>query len=181
MFVLESPWLALQGFFDAGGNVLWAIFAATLVMWAMIIERLWFLRRAHVHNIADAGEEWSQRAETTSWHAQHIRKQLISATTICLQRNTRVIQAIMVLLPLLGLLGTVTGMIQIFNVMAVAGTSNPRLMAAGVSAATVPTMAGLVAALSGYWFTVYFKKRVRTESTRLKELLTIDSAGSDPV
>jgi biopolymer transport protein ExbB len=81
----------------------------------------------------------------------------------------------MVILPLLGLLGTVTGMIQVFNVMAMEGTANPRLMAAGVSAATIPTMAGLVAALSGFWFTVYLKRRVSAEMQRVDELLAVSS------
>ena len=63
-----------------------------------------------------------------------------------------VINALMAILPLLGLLGTVTGMIAVFDVMAFAGTGNARLMAAGVSKATIPTMSGLVAALSGLYF-----------------------------
>ncbi len=80
----------------------------------------------------------------------------------------------MTLLPLLGLLGTVTGMIQVFNVMASAGTTNPRLMAAGVSAATIPTMSGLVAAISGLWFAVYYSRRWRHERRRIEELLSRD-------
>ncbi len=67
MFFPESPWLAIQGFFDAGGNVLWAIFLATMLMWTLIIERLWFLRRHHSRNVARAEAEWSSRADPTSW------------------------------------------------------------------------------------------------------------------
>lgn len=79
----------------------------------------------------------------------------------------------MVLLPLLGLLGTVTGMIQVFNVMAVAGTSNARLMAAGVSAATIPTMAGLVAALSGLYFASSLQRRAKDKIQILEDSLLI--------
>ncbi len=50
--------------------------------------------------------------------------------------------------PMLGLLGTVTGMISVFDVMATQGSSQPRLMASGISLATLPTMAGMVAALA---------------------------------
>lgn len=174
MFTFETPWLALQGFFDAGGDVLWAIFAATLLMWTLIIERLWFLRFVKGEIVANARHEWQRREETSSWYALRIRRQLVSAVSLSINRNVKIIHALMVLLPLLGLLGTVTGMIQIFNVMAVAGTTNPRLMAAGVSAATIPTMAGLVAALSGYWFTVWFGRRSRAEATQLEDLLSID-------
>ena len=48
-----------------------------------------------------------------------------------------------------GLLGTVTGMIEVFDVMAITGSGNARSMASGVSKATIPTMAGMVGALSG--------------------------------
>lgn len=174
MFALESPWLALQGFFDAGGNVLWAIFFATMLMWTLIVERLWFLNKLHPGNVDRAGKEWAKRVDRSSWASVAIRRQLISGITLAANRHVRLIKALMALLPLLGLLGTVTGMIQVFNVMASAGTTNPRLMAAGVSAATIPTMSGLVAALSGLWFAVYYSRRWRDELRRVQELLVRD-------
>jgi len=142
MFTLESPLLAFQGFFGAGGSVLWVIFAATALMWTMIVERLWFFRYVHTKNLEAISKEWSFRRETSSWNALRIRRQLISGISLAVNRYVRIIQALMALLPLLGLLGTVTGMIQIFNVVAVAGTTNARLMAAGVSAATIPNAPG---------------------------------------
>jgi biopolymer transport protein ExbB len=175
VFNLESPLLAFQGFVGAGGSVLWVIFAATALMWTMIIERLWFFGYEHTKNLAAINQEWSSRRETSSWNALRVRRQLISGISLAVNRYVRIIQALMALLPLLGLLGTVTGMIQIFNVVAIAGTTNARLMAAGVSAATIPTMAGLVAALSGFWFAVYFRKRARAEVQKAGELLAIES------
>jgi len=74
-------------------------------------------------------------------------------------------------LPLLGLLGTVTGMIAVFDVMAFAGTGNARLMAGGVSKATIPTMSGLVAALSGLYFAALLEKKATIETDRLEGLL----------
>ena len=78
---------------------------------------------------------------------------------------------LLMVLPLLGLLGTVVGMIQVFNIMAVAGTSNARLMSAGVSAATIPTMAGMVAALSGVYFGTWLEHKAVTETESLGDLL----------
>ena len=72
--------------------------------------------------------------------------------------------------PLIGLLGTVTGMIFVFETMAQQGTGNPRLMAAGISQATIPTMAGMVAALSG----VFFSSRLDAQIKRAKAKL-VDS------
>ena len=68
------------------------------------------------------------------------RTQIVSEIECLMMRNTKTIPTLIALLPLLGLLGTVTGMIQVFDVMASLGSGNPRAMANGVSAATIPTM-----------------------------------------
>ena len=52
-------------------------------------------------------------------------------------------------------------MITVFEIMAVQGTGNPRLMAGGISMATIPTMAGMVAALSGLFFVQRLDARVK--------------------
>ena len=77
----------------------------------------------------------------------------------------------MAVLPLLGLLGTVTGMIAVFDVMAFAGTGNARLMAGGVSKATIPTMSGLVAALSGLYFAAWLEKKAGAQVDRAEALM----------
>ncbi|MDH3615836.1 MAG: MotA/TolQ/ExbB proton channel family protein [Gammaproteobacteria bacterium] len=159
MIELSAPWIAIRSFFEAGGNVLWGIFAATIIMWTLIIERLWFFRTAMPPKIEAAHREWLERPERSSWYSRQIRRQLISEISIAAHHNIGTIHVLMAILPLLGLLGTVTGMIQVFNVMATAGTSNARLMASGVSAATLPTMAGLVASLSGLYLGVFLKRR----------------------
>jgi len=74
----------------------------------------------------------------------------------------------------LGLLGTVTGMIEVFEVMAQSGSGNPRSMAAGVSKATIPTMAGMVAALSGVAMYAWLNKKVAWEREQLSEHMTTD-------
>ena len=169
--IFETPFIAIRSFFEAGGNVLWAIFAVTMLMWTLIIERIWFFRTVLPGEIEKRRQEWEQRRDQRSWRAQRIRALLISEISIQSRRYLKIIQVLMVLLPLLGLLGTVTGMIQVFNVMAVAGTSNARLMAGGVSAATIPTMAGLVAALSGYYFASWLQRRADAEIKKVSDLL----------
>jgi biopolymer transport protein ExbB len=168
---IDAPFIAIRSFFEAGGNVLWAIFAVTIMMWSLIIERLWFFRFVLPKEVDGIRAEWESRPERSSWNAYNIRRQLISVVSVDARRYISIIQVLMVLLPLLGLLGTVTGMIQVFNVMAVVGTSNARLMAGGVSAATIPTMAGLVAALSGFYLTIYLQRRADTEIHRIEDAL----------
>ncbi len=170
----EGPFIAIRGFFEAGGDVLWGIFAVTALMWALIIERFWFFRYVLPKEVASILSEWESRPERHSWNAQCIRRQLVSEVSIDARRNINLILVLMVLLPLLGLLGTVTGMIQVFNVMAFVGTSNARLMAGGVSAATIPTMAGLVAALSGFYLAIYLQRRASAEIQHIQNLLEHD-------
>lgn len=167
----DAPLIAIRSFFEAGGDVLWAIFAVTMLMWALIVERFWFFRFVLPKEVSTIIAEWEGRRERTSWNAHCIRRQLVSEVSIAARRYIGIIQVLMVLLPLLGLLGTVTGMIQVFNVMAFVGTSNARLMAGGVSAATIPTMAGLVAALSGFYLAVYLQRRARAEVQHVENLL----------
>ena len=168
---IDAPFIAIRSFFEAGGDVLWAIFAVTALMWTLIIERFWFFRNVLPKEVAKICEEWESRPERASWSAQCIRRQLVSEVSIDARRHINLIQVLMVLLPLLGLLGTVTGMIQVFNVMAFVGTSNARLMAGGVSAATIPTMAGLVAALSGFYLAIYLQRRASSEVRHVQGLL----------
>lgn len=164
---------AWQDFMDAGGPVLWPIFACTVLLWGFILERYWYLYREHPRAVASAEHLWRQRSESRSWFARQIREAHISAVASELSRFVSVIKTLVAVLPMLGLLGTVTGMIRVFEVMAVMGTGNPRAMAEGISAATIPTMAGLVAALSGLYFSIHLDRRVRTERQRLRNRLSL--------
>ena len=69
--------------------------------------------------------------------------------------------------PLLGILGTIVGMIEVFDVMAYTGTGNPRAMASGVSKATLPTMTGLVISISGL-FAITIVERFIQDKTNKK-------------
>ena len=81
------------------------------------------------------------------------------------------IKSLIAVCPLLGLLGTVTGMIAVFDVMTLSGSGNARALADGISMATVPTMAGMVAALSGVYFGTWLEHRVQIETEQLQDQL----------
>jgi biopolymer transport protein ExbB len=114
------------------------------------------------------------RDDQVSWRAHRIRELWISEASVDLNHSIKLINTLVALCPLLGLLGTVTGMIEVFDVMATAGNSNARAMAAGVSKATIPTMAGMVAALSGLYFSVQLQKFAKDESHKLADKMTHD-------
>ena len=165
---------SIRDFFELGGDVLLLIGVLTLVMWGLIFERLLYLMSKHPRAIRTALAQWEARSERTSWHAHQIRELLISTVSQGLERNMALIKTCVALCPLMGLMGTVTGMIEVFEVMAISGSGNPRSMASGVSKATVPTMAGMVAALSGVAMSAYMQGKVGRERALLGEHMTMD-------
>jgi len=164
---------AVRDFVEQGGNVLLVIAFVTAVMWALIYERFWYFRTQHKEDVARVKAVWQARSDHSSWTAHQIRRMLISDVRLKLQRNMGFIQTVVKLCPMLGLLGTVTGMIEVFDVMAVAGSGNARGMAAGVSKATLPTMAGMVAALTGMLFSIQLGRFALDESERVADSLEV--------
>ena len=171
MTLLVESAAVVRAFFETGGWVLYAIFAVTVMMWTAIIERGWFFLRAMPQRIRAAQDIWNGRAERRSWHAQRIREQLISEVSLDANRTLPFIRALMAVLPLLGLMGTVWGMIEVFEVMSFTGTGDARAMAGGVYKATLPTMAGLVAALSGLYPSSYLVRKAGRDVQQVDDLL----------
>ena len=116
---------------------------------------------------------WVNRQERRSWSAGEIRSSLISQASEQITGSLPVIQTCVTLCPLLGLLGTVTGMITVFDAMATQG-GNARAMAAGVSMATIPTMSGMIAALSGLVGTTIILRKINTEIAVFEQHLVRD-------
>ena len=162
---------SIREFMDLGGDVLWAIMFVLFLMWTFILERVWYIYRVYPSRKRVVVAKWEARPDTSSWYARKIRDGLISEASIALKRNISLIKALIAICPLLGLMGTVTGMITVFDVMTYSGGGNARAMAGGVSMATVPTMAGMVAALSGVYFGTWLDHKTQTETEKLEDLL----------
>jgi biopolymer transport protein ExbB len=175
--VLGLEWLAdISDFVERGGDVLFVIAVVTMLMWTLIVERLWYFRTGHPREVRRIEEWWRARSDHSSWHAHQIRALLLSETHLKLTRGLWLIRTIVVLCPLFGLLGTVTGMIEVFDVMAISGSGNARAMAEGVSKATLPTMAGMMAAISGLLFSIQMDRFSQGEAQRLEDQLMTVSA-----
>ena len=138
---------SVRDFLELGGDVLLALMLATFVMWILIIERYWHFATAHKTLASTTIDSWNKRTDHDSWFARRIREKLISEVKQSSERGLIYIKTLVAAAPLLGLLGTVTGMVEVFDVMAITGSSNARAMAAGISKATLPTMAGMVLSL----------------------------------
>jgi biopolymer transport protein ExbB len=164
---------AVLDLIDQGGAVLWVIFATCLVLWLLILERLWFVRITWPARAAHCVAQWQRREDRLSWRAQKIREAMISEVRLELHAMLPFIQLLVALCPLLGLLGTVVGMIGVFEVIAISGNDDAQAMARGVYRATIPTMAGLVVALTGIYFSVRLRRVADREASRLQDRLTL--------
>ena len=169
LFQLKEAWYKILSFIDMGGPVLWAIMAVLFFMWMMIVERTWFYLITFPKLRKQILTSWGERVDTSSWYAKRIRDQWVSEANIALRSGVGFLDALVAISPLLGLFGTVYGMLNVFDIMAIEGTSNARAMAGGVAKATVPTMAGMIAALSGVFFTTYFRQKATTETEHLED------------
>jgi biopolymer transport protein ExbB len=142
-------WETIRDFLDRGGPVIVVIAWVIFGMWIVIIERVLYLWTENRARLKAELTKWEAREDPKSWASRAIYDAGVSRLTQHMEGGVELIRTFSRLCPLLGLLGTVTGMIVIFDVMAAMGSSSPRAMAGGVARATMPTMAGMVGALSG--------------------------------
>ncbi len=171
MWEIEA-FAAVRGFIETGGDVLLVIAVVTATMWTLILERLWYFRFGFRRDSARTQQFWAGLTDHSSWHAHKIRDLLISRMELRLTDSLSLIRTLVAVCPMLGLLGTVTGMIEVFDVMA-SGGGNTRGMAAGVSKATLPTMAGMVAAISGMLFSIQLEQFAEGRTARMQDGLDI--------
>ena len=174
MLWIADSFEAIRDFMNLGGPVLKVIAVTIFLMWVVIVERILYFRTSMNVMSRQIHDNWESRPERRSWNAQQIRELMISQFSEATNKGINLIQTLVALCPLLGLLGTVTGMISVFQVMAVSGSGNVRAMAAGVSQATVPTMAGMVGALSGVLLVTLLTRRAAREVEFLEDSLTMD-------
>jgi biopolymer transport protein ExbB len=166
---------SVNTFMVRGGNVLWIIAWLLLIKWSLIFERIWFINTIHKANVKNTLAAWNARTDTKSWSAHQIRTMMISRISLDVRSTLPVIEVLVTICPLLGLIGTVTGMIEVFFVMSVSGGGDAKSMAGGVSKATIPTMAGMVGAISGIFASNYLKATVNRDLELLEDHLPLTS------
>ena len=165
----------VNGFMLRGGPVLWIIAWLLLVKWSLVFERVWYLNTTHKANVKATLAAWNARSDTKSWSAHQIRTMMISKISLDVRNTLPIIEVLVTICPLLGLIGTVTGMIEVFFVMAVTGGGDAKSMAGGVSKATIPTMAGMVGAISGIFAANYLKAKVDRDIELLEDHLPLSN------
>src|SRR5207253_1909132 len=89
-------------------------------------------------------DKWQVRTDHLSWSARQIRQSMISRLNAAMTANLPLMRVLVPLSPLLGLIGTVSGMLEVFDSMALRGSADARTMASGVSHAVFIKELGLM-------------------------------------
>lgn len=186
--LLESWLMPLESFLQKGGPVVWVILAFSVLMWALLIEGALKLREARRELIAGRLRSELEAAPSEMFLTPKRREKLCSA---CRREAGRLIaveaawvRVIVAILPLIGLLGTVDGMIESFDSLASSNETDSSGLTAGISTALLTTLAGLTAALSGV-FTVYRLERAAAhyerDAAEIVRHFILTFCGSQPV
>lgn len=198
----------------AGGPLMWPILASSIIALAIIAERFWSLRADHISppNMLNQVIGWIDNNQLDVKHIQalydtsplgrvlavgllnkHDRREVIKEAiedagrqvTHQLERFLTTLGTIAMITPLLGLLGTVLGMINVFTVISTAGVGDPQQLSGGISQALITTATGLTVAIPALIFHRLFRRKVDSlvmdmeqEATRLIETLHEHNQGS---
>jgi biopolymer transport protein ExbB len=173
----------------AGGWLMAPIILCSVLALAIIAERFWALRRGNVvpAGVGQQVEDWAARHELDRRHIDQLRSgsamgRVLAAALVNRHRSRDLIKeavedtgrhvvyelerflntlgTIAGISPLLGLLGTVIGMIKVFSAILVHGVGDANQLAGGISEALITTAAGLTVAIPSFFFYRYFKGRV---------------------
>ncbi len=178
-------------YFKGGGFVMYPLLGVSTLMWALVVERMITFHRLEFRDIGmDELLRWQREREPLAWH-QGLRRQICfflqqnRSRSRCLNRrlldqcylefyphidrHITVIAVLATVSPLLGLLGTVTGMITTFDVIALFGTGTSRALAGGISEALITTQSGLLVSIPGIFASAVLALRARRLRERLQE------------
>lgn len=167
--LILEPYQAVAGLVVAGGPAVLFIFLAGVLMWGLIFERFWFFRWRLPRLVEESLKVWLARPEHQSWAAHQIRKAMISRLNVEMSASLSMLKVLVPLCPLIGLVGTVTGMLEVFDSMALLGSADARTMASGVSKAMNCTMTGLAVSVSGMYPAFQFRAMVRRQTELLAD------------
>lgn len=173
----------LQIYLDTGGIIMVPLLAVSVLMWVLIINRAFFFRRLYRRNMPreKAGQlvrrkgvppsrqcrginamfvaEFLLRSNGVALQDRQALDETVMAMSLSLDRYLGFIGALAGAAPLLGLLGTILGMMRTFNIISVFGTGNPKAMAAGISEALITTQTGLLVAIPGLYMYGFLTRR----------------------
>ena len=169
MDLLLFPYHIVGDMIEQGGFWVIGIFICGVLLGTLTIERYWYFSRVLPREAEQYLALWRARSDHTSWCARSIRQMLISKLNLGMASNQQLLKVLVPLAPLLGLIGTVSGMLKVFESMALLGSADARTMANGVSEAMICTLTGLAVSIIGLYPVYYFNHRTRRETELLAD------------
>ena len=151
---------------------MWGIFLASAWMWVLILRRYYYFWVVFPRKREHLTSAWQEHELRNVARGLRLRRVILNQLSNDLSRDLSLIQTLALILPMIGLLGTVVGMIETFYAMTVFGMGNPRAVASGVSIALTTTLAGLCSALPGYFLSSEMRRGIRAELERVAKSLT---------
>lgn len=171
LYYLSLPFVSLMDFFDRGGPVILILFIVAIVMVTLLVERTIFFFNDFKTLSHKSVKEVEEYQSSNRWIKNKIKLKNISILNLESSKNLLMIQGLIALCPLLGLLGTVTGMIEVFDIMAITGTGNARAMASGIARATLPTMTGLFISIVGLFLLTAIRTSIQKATLETKHTI----------
>lgn len=189
--IVSDQYYVLQAYLVAGGVVMLPLLVISIIMWILIINRMFFFRRLNRKNmsreragryiqegqiphprdykgaIAMLVTEFQARRTGSVTIDRHILDETVMSVVSKLDDNLTIIGVLAKVSPLLGLLGTVTGMITTFDIISVFGAGNARAMAGGISEALITTQTGLIIAIPGLYAHNFLTRRAENLKRRV--------------
>jgi biopolymer transport protein ExbB len=159
----------LERLVEAGGAILVVIALVAALLFSLALERGLFFHITYQRARRQLIERWVARPDHLSWSALTLREVWTQELIARLRRPLPWLKLLVMLCPLLGLLGTVTGMITVFDSLALTETNQARAMADGVARATLPTLSGMAVAVVGLLFTSRLERVIRREDQWLHD------------
>ncbi|HEX5340140.1 MAG TPA: MotA/TolQ/ExbB proton channel family protein [Gammaproteobacteria bacterium] len=155
--------------FGGGAVVLTLIFLLAAALWALIIERYWYFLFVHPDVLENALSIWRRRASGPLFLAQRARRHILIDVGAQMAHSITLIRSLMSVIFLLGLLGSMSGVMQTLDALTFSGSDDTHALAYGIAAAAIPVVTALAVVITGVLFSQELAQRVQRESRLLRD------------
>ena len=152
-----------------GGPVLYLLFLLSLIIFTVLINKYYFVFIDKKDWFTTKLNNFYMDYPPEKMKLSRVESTFLSEFKRDSNSGIKLLDGLIGMCPMLGLLGTVYGMIEVFEVLSFLGTGNPRAMSSGVAKATIPTMASMVITLFG----LYFRQDLTHRLNKTTEQMTL--------
>ena len=159
----------LEELFIKGGPVLYLLFFISFLISYILVKKYIFIFTNKNKWSGEKLDNFIIKNPPENINLKYVEKTFISEMKRTSNENIKLLDGLIGMCPMIGLLGTVYGMIEVFEVLSFLGTGNPRAMSSGVAKATIPTMASMVITIISLYFRQDITGRISNFSSNLMQ------------